>query len=426
MKNNTNTPQLFHKNFTLMSVGQFISLFGNSLLRFALSLFILDLTQSAGTFSAILALTFLPQILLAPFGGVIADRFSKQKIMVILDFLSGGILSVFIILYVKNATLSVPAVAILMCTLAIIQSIYDPSVRASIPIITAPENFNQANSVVSVIYSLTSLLGPVAGGFLYSFLGLQSILIINMVSFFISAVMELFLRIPHKKSEEPITAAGFLKDIRQTFSYLMVDKPVIFQMILISCSLNLFLAPLFSVGFPFMEKIIFGVSDELYGISEGFVGIGMILGALCTGFLSKKLPFSKLHIYFTIIILFILGMGVCGLPGILNTTGTSYASYVLFTLFGMLFSLVMAIINILCMTYLQLEIPMELMGKSMSLVSALSTALLPLGQLIFGGLYDLCTSFVWILYVFAGLLCGVITVITRHLIQKAGISAMER
>lgn len=422
---NSNTQPLFHKDFTIMSVGQFISLFGNSLLRFALSLFILDLTGSAGTFSIILSLTFLPQILLAPFGGVIADRFSKQKIMVILDFLSCGILIVFILLYMQNETLSVPAVALLMCILAIIQSIYDPSVRAAIPVITAAENFNHANSVVSIICSLTNLLGPVAGGFLYSFLGLQVILLINMVSFFISAVMELFLYIPHKKSDASITAADFLKDICQTFSYLMIDKPVIFQMILISCSLNLFLAPLFSVGFPFMEKIIFGVSDELYGISEGFVGIGMILGALCTGWLSKKLPFSKLHIYFSIIIVFILGMGVCGLPGVLSSAGVSYLSYVLFTLSGMLFSLVMAVINILCMTYLQLEIPMELMGKSMSLVSALSTALLPLGQLIFGGLYDLCTSFVWSLYLFAGLLCGIITCITKHLIQRADVSSME-
>ncbi len=422
MKNTTSKTPLFHKDFTIMAVGQFISLFGNSLLRFALSLFILDLTNSAGTFSIILALTFLPQILLAPFGGVIADRFSKQKIMVFLDFLAGSILLIFSFIFAQNNTLSVMGIALLMCILAIIQSIYDPSVRASIPIITSTENLSQANSVVSVISSLTSLLGPVAGGFLYGILGLHKILIINMICFFLSAIMEIFLTIPHQKSDEPITAKGFLQDIRQTFSYLMVDKPVIFQMMLVSCSMNLFMAPLFSVGFPVMEKIIFGVSDQLYGISEGLVGIGMILGALSTGFLSKKIPFSKLHLYFAFIVIFILGMGICTVPGILNANGVSYFSYILFTIFGMLFSLVMAIINILCMTYMQLEIPMELMGKSMSLISALSIALLPLGQVIFGSLYDIFAPIPWVLYLFVAFLSVLATFVTRYLLRKANIN----
>lgn len=87
--------KLLNKNFTIMVVGQFISLFGNSLQRFALSLLILDMTGSAAIFSFIIALTFLPQIFIAPFGGAIADRINKQKIMVFLDSFSGLFLLFF-------------------------------------------------------------------------------------------------------------------------------------------------------------------------------------------------------------------------------------------------------------------------------------------------------------------------------------------
>ena len=170
-----NTTKLFHKNFTILSIGQFISLLGNSLQRFALSLLILDLTGSAMIFSIIAAVTFLPQILLSPFGGAIADRFSKKWIMVILDTISGAILFGFYLFVAQNDSPSCLAIGILMFCLTLIQSIYDPSVRASIPAVTSKENLSAANSVVSIISSITGLLGPVVAGFLYGLYGIQTI-----------------------------------------------------------------------------------------------------------------------------------------------------------------------------------------------------------------------------------------------------------
>ena len=79
---------LFSRSFTLMLVGQIVSLLGNALLRFALSLYILDLTGSASVFGGVLAASMLPTILLSPVGGVLADRIPRQRIMYILDFLT--------------------------------------------------------------------------------------------------------------------------------------------------------------------------------------------------------------------------------------------------------------------------------------------------------------------------------------------------
>ncbi len=415
-----NTTKLFNKSFTIMSVGQFISLFGNSLQRFALSLLILDLTGSAKIFSIIIAVTFVPQILLSPFGGAIADRFSKKWIMVLLDTISCGILFIFFLLFSQTQNISWLAIGILMFVLTIIQSIYDPSVRASIPAVTSQDNLSSANSVVSIISSITGLLGPIAGGFLYGMYGIETILLINTISFLFSAIMELFLVIPFAAKElTENVLATFWSDIKGTCTYLIHEKPIIFKTILISSSINLFLAPIYSVGMPFMEKIIFGVSNELYGISEGFVGAGMIIGAVLAGVVAKKYPFAKMHVYFYTIILLVAVMGICGLPIILGTSGPSYVSYVLFTASGFLFAAILAVVNILCMTYMQMEIPMAHMGKCMALIIAMSNALFPVGQLIFGVLYDTFASATWFIYILVGLCTIVITVIMQSTIRKA-------
>lgn len=415
-----NHDRLFNKDFTIMSIGQFISLFGNSLQRFSLSLLILDITGSAAVFSGILALTFLPQIFLAPFGGALADRVSKKKIMVILDFFCAALLFIYTTNFLQGNNTSTSSIAVLMCTMAVIGSIYDPCVRASIPAITAQKNLGSANSVVSVVSSLTGLLGPVAAGFLYGIYGIYPVFMLNIVSFFLSAVMELFLTIPHVKQElNGSIVRIFLSDIRQTFHYLVKEKPIIVQILLISCSFNLFLTPVYTVGVPFMEKIIFGVSDQLYGISEGCVGAGMIIGALLTGIISKKVTFDKLYYYFYVLIALIIGMGACSLPVVLGKGDVSYLSYGLFTGIGFLFAVVLAMINIMCMTYMQIEIPMELMGKAMALVTAASTALMPVGQIVFGLLYDYFAAVTWIIYLFVAIFCILATMVTYRMIHQA-------
>ena len=76
-------------NFILLVLGQGISLFGNTMLRFAMSMWVLDETASSTTFATVLAISVIPTILISPFGGVMADRVSKRAMMVALDIISG-------------------------------------------------------------------------------------------------------------------------------------------------------------------------------------------------------------------------------------------------------------------------------------------------------------------------------------------------
>ena len=91
------TAKIFKRDFTMVVIGQIISLFGNAILRFALPLYLLRETNSSSLFGAVTASSFIPMVVFSFLGGVIADRINKRNIMVALDFLTAGIISIFYI-----------------------------------------------------------------------------------------------------------------------------------------------------------------------------------------------------------------------------------------------------------------------------------------------------------------------------------------
>ncbi|BCN29341.1 MFS transporter [Anaeromicropila herbilytica] len=413
-----NSTKIFHKNFLILIAGQIISLLGNSLQRFALSLYILDITGSAAIFSIILSICILPQIILAPFGGAIADRFNKKKILIILDLASALVLILFLLISNYKSPMLI-LIGILMCLLATIQSIYEPSVRACIPAIVSTSNLTAANSVVSEISAITTLLGPIAAGFLYGSFGIDIIFILNIISFLCSAGIECFLILPNgTKGLENNAFLTFVNDIKESMSYMIHKQRLIFYMVLLSSAFNLFLTPIYTVGIPYIEKILFGVSDELYGISEGCIGLGMITGALLVNILAKKFPLSKIHYYFVVLVLLIVGMGFTTLPFLHHTGSVPYMAYIIFTMISFLFAACLANINIIFMTFLQVETPPSMMGKIMALVASLATAFMPIGQIIFGALYEYLSANAYIIYVIVAIISLAATYFIHHLVNS--------
>ena len=95
----------FSKDFILVAAGQIISLFGNQILRFALPLYLLNQTGSAALFGTIMAISIIPMILFYPIGGIIANRVNKRNIMVMLDFCTAILISLFCLLAVTKGIL---------------------------------------------------------------------------------------------------------------------------------------------------------------------------------------------------------------------------------------------------------------------------------------------------------------------------------
>ncbi|MEG0691453.1 MAG: MFS transporter [Oscillospiraceae bacterium] len=400
------TDRLFHKNFTLVIIGQIISILGNTILSFALPLHLLTLTGSATIFGTVMAISIIPTILLSPIGGMISDRVNRRNIMVILDFVTCAII-LLIGCFISN--MAVLSICVGQILLSIIRSFYQPAVQACVPSITSPKNLLKANSLVNMIGSVSMLVGPVVGGFLYGFFGIIPIIIISCIAFFISAVMELFIQLPFiKQSTEHNILATVKKDFRDSIHFIIKENPAIAQTIGFSALLNMILSSLLNIGIPYIINIKLELSSELYGIAQSAMGIGGLLGGLLVGVLATKINSKNVNVIILSSILSVLPIGISLLLALGQMP--SFWIIAISTLLTMLFA---TMISIIAITYVQRVTPTEMTGKIMSFVMTVCMCAMPIGQAIYGFLFETIADVHWIIFSAIAIMV-VITILFRN------------
>lgn len=183
--------KLFTRNFTRLVLGQVSSLFGNYILRLALSMYVLEVTGSAAVFAGILSVAALPAILLSPLGGILADRADRRKIMISLDSLTGiSVLCAAVFLTGKN---DVSVISVLLILLSVLGAFETPTVQACIPQMLSGDNIIKGNAVVNQTASVSYLTAPLLGGILYAAFGLKPVMYASVICFFITAFLECFI-----------------------------------------------------------------------------------------------------------------------------------------------------------------------------------------------------------------------------------------
>lgn len=382
----------FSKDFIIMVAGQIISILGSALLRFALSLFVLDVTGRADLFAVLFAISSLP-VLLTPFGGAIADRFNRRNLMVLFDFVNSGIvLMFFIVLLTDNH--SVLWIGLVMVLLSFISAMYTPAVMASIPLLVSEQKLEQANGVVNGVQALAGVTAPVLGGILYGMLGLKLLVIVSGLLFFFTAIIEMFMTIPFvKRSYDGHLMPTLIKDMKEGFTYV-VKQTFILKCTLLAALLNLLLTPLFIVGVPIILRVTMNSSDTWYGIGMGIIDFATILGALTMGYFAKKLRIHTLYIWVLMSAFLVIPMAMSVLPRALQIG--YYPSYSLFIGCALIIAMMMTIISIYVMTLVQKETPNEQLGKVMAIMMAVSQCMAPLGQMGYGLLFEFFQANIYI------------------------------
>jgi MFS family permease len=406
-----NEKTIFSKDFTLVAIGQIISIFGNQILRYALPLYLLNQTGSSALFGTILAVSFIPMLLLFPIGGIIADRVNKRNIMVILDFGTAALIFLFYLLAGKLAI--VPLMAITMMILYGIQGVYQPAVSASIPALVDKSRLMQGNSIVNMINSVASMAGPVMGGILLSFFGLTTILALSIACFFASAVMEIFIHIPFEKRQTSgnIFAIGF-NDLKKSFHFMFREEPVLWKVSTIFASINLLLTSLVLIGHPVLITQRLGFSEsaanQLYGYAQGVLGAGAVLGGLLAGVLSKRLK-AKISP------LFIIGCALSILIGgvALQMLNSAVGIYIVLVIGGGLLVALSTVFQIQMLSYLQILTPKDLIGKVIACFICLCMCAAPLGQFIYGLIFEKIGAHAYLLFYVAAFIMIAIAVFTR-------------
>ncbi|CEP95439.1 macrolide-efflux protein [[Clostridium] sordellii] len=404
---NTKT-KLFNKNFTLLVIGQIISLFGNSILRFALPLYLLDTTKSATLFGAVSACSLIPMVIVTPFGGIVADRVNKRNIMVALDFLTAILILAFLF-FIGKFNLVLMLIVTLMALYGI-QGAYQPTVQASIPLLVDRANLLSGNAVINQVSSLAGLLGPIIGGISYGFYGLIPILIASIICFFISAVMEIFIKIPYEKQETTFSAFAIVKDdFKTSLTFIFKDRPILFKTIFIISCFNLVLSSLIMIGIPVIITQILNMSSQAYGVTQGMLAFGGIM----TGVLVNKIKIYHSHI---ILLIAILGLVPIGFVIMFNVTPMS--SYVVITACCFLIMAVSTLFSIQILTFIQSETPSHLTGKVISFCLAMTMCSPPIGQIIYGYLFELFKDYTYIIIFGAVLISSLIAFMSKKIFSN--------
>ncbi len=407
--------KLFTRDFTLVVIGQVISLFGNAAVRFALPLYLLNLTGSSALYGTVTACAFLPPILLSPIGGMIADRVNKRNIMVALDFLTAAVILLFSLL--MDVCSLVPLLTVTLMLLYGIAGAYQPSVQASIPALVCPEQTMAANSVINTISSFSSLTGPVLGGLLYSACGLKPVLLVCMICFFLSAVMELFIRIPYRKQTPD---GGIRQTIQRDFSesihFLRTKKPVIGKGMLVVCGINLFLSAMLLVAMPWLITEVLdlepALANRLYGFAQGALAAGGLVGGIGAGIFADRLDVRKSAQILTACALCVFPMGLTLLlsdSGILNYLVLMVCCFLI-----MVFS---TVFTVQMMSMIQTETPPHLTGKVIAVTLTFSMCSQPLGNTLYGILFEACRGFESLVVLFSGTVSLMIAVKARKVFR---------
>lgn len=416
MKTENQNQKLFSKNFALVVIGQIISLFGNAAVRFALPLYLLNLTGSSALYGAVTACAFLPAVLLSPIGGIIADRVNRRNIMATLDFFTAAVILAFSLL-MDGGNLVVMLTVTLMLLYGIAGA-YQPSVQASIPALVCAERYMEANSVINGVNSLSSLTGPVLGGILYSAWGLKPVLWVCTGCFFLSAVMEIFIDMPFEKRGSDCGIWRTVKsDFAESVHFVLKDKSVVGKGVSAVCGINLFLSAMINVGLPYLITEVLDLGDlptnRLYGYAEGILAAGGLTGGVCAGLLAGRLKIQKAGRMLVGGTLCVFPMGISLL--LCSSGPANYFVTVVCCFAVMVFS---TVFSVQVMSFVQEETPDFLIGKVISVVLTVSMCSQPLGSALYGALFEICAGREFIVVLFSGAVSLIIALGTKNIFKK--------
>lgn len=349
---------------------QTISLFGSSLVQYAIVWYITLITSSGVMMTVSTLCGFVPQILISLFAGVWIDRYDRKKMIMLSDTaiaLSTLLLAIVFLSGFKNIGLLF-AVLVIRSAGAGIQT---PAVNAVIPQIVPKERLMKVNGINSTLTSLMMFMSPAVSGAVLSVASFETTLFIDVATALIGVGITSTVRI---KRLNPGNAQSSLVEIKGGFAYLkenpFIKKLLVFQLvILFLISPSAFLTPL-------MVSRTFGAEVWRLTASEMTYSLGMILGGLL---ISAWGGFKK-RLHTTLFAGALYGLLMIGLGG--------STFFILYLACNTLIGITSSCYNAPVTVTIQENVPQQLHGRVFSLMQVATSCALPLGMAAFGPLAD--------------------------------------
>lgn len=371
-----------------------------SALCFAYPLYLFDCSGSSTLYGAVVAMAFIPGVLLTPAGGILADRGRHRGVLVVL----GIVLMVSSLLFIPMKH-SLPLAVIVVATLCVqygIQSLLKPMLQIETMRMTGPEKVERATALVSQITMASNILGPVVGTAVYGCFGIDVLCATASVTFAISALLfgvALKQNASSERMGDGATRTTCRNGFRESIRYLFQNASLV-AVILIAAVLNLALVGL-TIGAPIIVTKHLGMQSSCVGIVEVAMGLGGLVGSGLVGIWPHRFSFNGICRYVAMICLGVVPIIVTLLFG---------ADVYAFTVFAVGSAWIMvwaSIASVEIIAFVQRTAPTELCGKVLSVVYTVLSCATPIGQLVYGLAYDRWTPAI----VFAGML-AVLTLTT--------------
>jgi len=272
---------LYIRNYRYYYIGQIISTSGTFMQSVAQAWLVLTLTNSGTALGITTALQYLPILFLGPYGGVIADRISKRKILYFTQSIS-GILALILGVLVATGLVKVWMVYILAFCLGIV-TVFDNPARQTLYVeLVGPDHIRNAVTLYSTLVNLARIIGPaIAAGVIAAF-GLAPCFIINGVSYIAVVVMLGMMRPDELLVTPPVPRSK--GQIREGFKYV-VSTPVLGSTLLMMAIIGT-LTFEFQVSLPLIAHITFKGDASSYAFLTGSMGAGAAIGGIF--FASRK------------------------------------------------------------------------------------------------------------------------------------------
>lgn len=392
------------RKFAIFIASQSISLFGSSLVQFAILWYITLETNSGLMMALSIIFGFLPTFFLSPFAGVLADRFDRKKLIMLSDL---GIALATLVLFVvfRLGYHGVWLLFLISALRSIGTSIQSPAVSAFLPQIVPEGQLMRANGLLASFQSAIALISPMVSGALMSFWPIEFIFLIDVVTCIIAVLILLFMKVaPHAKALEKQTVS-YWQDLRLGFAYIREHAYVkslflFFALFFVLVSPAAFLTPL-QVARSFGEDVW-----RLTAIEVAFSS-GMLLGGLLMstwGGLKNRMQTMILSLY------------LIGINQVLLGVVPSFWIYVAVMV---VVGITLPVFNTPAMTLLQEKVDEAFLGRVFGVLSMISSGVMPLAILVLGPLADRI-SIEWQLIV-----TGILLVIQGFFLQKNRLLVQE-
>lgn len=265
------------QTFIIIWLGQLASMIGSGLIGFALAVWVFDQTGQATPFALSALFGTLPRILISPVAGAVSDRWNRKKIMLISDTLS-GLATLLVAILLLTGEMQVWMIYVINFFSSIFASFQQPAYSASIVMLVPKDQLTRANSMIQMGQAIESILTPILAGALFTLIGMQGIILIDVITYVIAifTLLLVFIPQPERQVEGSLKQLSIFKDISFGWQYL-TERSGLFGLLIYYAAVNFLL----NVSAVMLGPLVlsFGSAASL-GLAQSVMGAGMFAGSL--------------------------------------------------------------------------------------------------------------------------------------------------